>query len=221
VSVAKKSLPKAIRTTTVDAREASAGLGASEQRERLAVAATSSERLDTRPAAAKPVHASDIIDEPPGAAVQASPVSPTALVHMAPGAGIDATRRRSQANSIVERHTAYAAVGGIIPVPIANVASITAVIVRMVKLLSDLYGIPFERDRARAIVVGLMGGAMPTGLGAVTTSTLFYIVPGSGLVGLAVSSIAAVACTRSIGRIFVEHFETGSSLHDLRATAKT
>ena len=216
--MAKKSLPKAIRTTTVDAREASAGLGASE---RLAVAATSSERLDSRPAAAKPVHASDIIDEPPGAAVQASPVSPTALVHMAPGAGIDATRRRSQANSIVERHTAYAAVGGIIPVPIANVASITAVIVRMVKRLSDLYGIPFERDRARAIVVGLMGGAMPTGLGAVTTSTLFYIVPGSGLVGLAVSSIAAVACTRSIGRIFVEHFETGSSLHDLRATAKT
>ena len=216
--MAKKSLPKAIRTTTVDAREASAGLGASE---RLAVAATSSERLDSRPAAAKPVHASDIIDEPPGAAVQASPVSPTALVHMAPGAGIDATRRRSQANSIVERHTAYAAVGGIIPVPIANVASITAVIVRMVKRLSDLYGIPFERDRARAIVVGLMGGAMPTGLGAVTTSTLFYIVPGSGLVGLAVSSIAAVACTRSIGRIFVEHFETGSSLHDLRAPAKT
>jgi uncharacterized protein (DUF697 family) len=220
--VGKKSLPKAIRTTTVDAREASAGPGASEQRERLAVAATSSERLDSRPAAAKPVHASDIIDEPPGASAQASPASPTALVHMAPmGAGIDATRRRSQANSIVERHTAYAAVGGIIPVPIANVASITAVIVRMVKLLSDLYGIPFERDRARAIVVGLMGGAMPTGLGAVTTSTLFYIVPGSALVGLAVSSIAAVACTRSIGRIFVEHFESGSSLHDLRATART
>jgi uncharacterized protein (DUF697 family) len=167
------------------------------------------------------MHASDIIDAPPGAAAQAPPATPTALVHMAPGAGIDTTRRRSQANSIVERHTAYAAVGGIIPVPIANVASVTAVIVRMVKRLSDLYGIPFERDRARAIVVGLMGGAMPTGLGAVTTSTLFYVVPGSGLVGLAVSSIAAVACTRSIGRIFVEHFESGSSLHDLRATART
>ena len=63
----KKSLPKAIRTTTVDAREASAGPGASEQRERLAVAAMSSERLDSRPAAAKPVHASDIVDEPSNA----------------------------------------------------------------------------------------------------------------------------------------------------------
>jgi uncharacterized protein (DUF697 family) len=220
--VGKKSLPKAIRTTTVDVREAGAGPGASDQDERLAVAAPSSERLGSRPAAAKPVHAGDIIAEPPGASAQASPASPAALVRMAPvAAGIDATGRRSQANSIVERHTAYAAVGGIIPVPIANVASITAVIVRMVKLLSDLYGIPFERDRARAIVVGLMGGAMPTGLGAVTTSTLFYIVPGSGLVGLAVSSVAAIACTRSIGRIFVEHFESGSTLHDLRATAGT
>jgi hypothetical protein len=119
--VAKKSLPKAIRTTTVHAREASAGPSASE---RLAVAGTSSERLDSRPAAAKPVHASDIIDEPPGAPAQASPASPPALVRMAPmGAGIDAPRRRTQANSIVERHTAYAAVGGIIPVPIVNVAS--------------------------------------------------------------------------------------------------
>src|SRR6185295_5751684 len=214
--------PKAIRTTTVDAREASAGPGASEQHERLAVAATSSERLGSRAPAAKPMHARDIIAELPGGSAQASPASPTAVARMVPvAAGIDATRRRSQANSIVERHMAYAAVGGIIPVPIANVASITAVIVRMVKLLSDLYGIPFERDRARAIVVGLMGGAMPTGLGAVTTSTLFYIVPGSALVGLAVASIAAVACTRSIGRIFVEHFETGSNLHDLHATAKT
>jgi uncharacterized protein (DUF697 family) len=220
--VAKKSLPKAIRTTTVDVREASAGLGTSEQREPLAVAPTSSERFDSRPSAGKPAHASDMLGGPPKAAARSLPVSPTALVNVAPmNAGIDATRRRSQANSIVERHTAYAAVGGIIPVPIANVASITAVIVRMVKLLSDLYNIPFERDRARAIVVGLMGGAMPTGLGAVTTSTLFYVVPGSGLVGLAVSSIAAVACTRSIGRIFVEHFETGSGLHDLHATAKT
>ena len=108
----------------------------------------------------------------PGRRATSSP-APAALARTAPmGAGIDATRRRSQANAIVERHAAYAAVGGIIPVPIANVASITAVIVRMVKLLSDLYGIPFERDRARAIVVGLMGGAMPTGLAAVTTSTL-------------------------------------------------
>jgi uncharacterized protein (DUF697 family) len=132
-----------------------------------------------------------------------------------------ALQRRSLANTIVERHATYAAVGGIVPVPIANVAGITAVIVRMVKVLSDLYAVPFERDRARAIVVGMMGGTVPTGLAAVTTSTLYYIVPGSLLIGLAVSSIAAAACTRGIGRIFIEHYESGAMLRDLAVPERT
>ena len=219
MSVSKKTLPKAIRPKTDNSPEASVGPAAGEQHAApVAPRAAFSKRPDSR--AVKPGHVSDVVEAVP-AQGHSSP-APAALARATPmGAGIDVTRRRSQANVIVERHTAYAAVGGIIPVPIANVASITAVIVRMVKLLSDLYGIPFERDRARAIVVGLMGGAMPTGLGAVTTSTLFYIVPGSGLIGLAVSSIAAVACTRSIGRIFVEHFESGSSLDNLPAPART
>jgi len=219
VSVSKKTLPKAIRPKTDNSPEASVGPAAGEQHAApVAPRAAFSKRPDSR--AVKPGHVSDVVEAVP-AQGHSSP-APAALARATPmGAGIDVTRRRSQANVIVERHTAYAAVGGIIPVPIANVASITAVIVRMVKLLSDLYGIPFERDRARAIVVGLMGGAMPTGLGAVTTSTLFYVVPGSGLIGLAVSSIAAVACTRSIGRIFVEHFESGSSLDNLPAPART
>jgi hypothetical protein len=56
---------------------------------------------------------------------------------------------------------------------------------------------------------------MPTGLAAVTTSTLFYIIPGSALIGLAVSSIAGAACTRGVGRVFVEHFESGATLQDV------
>jgi uncharacterized protein (DUF697 family) len=152
------------------------------------------------------------------ATAPASPPATSTLLHAAPtGADLAAARRLSHAHAIVQRHAAYAAVGGIIPVPIANVASITAVIVRMVKVLSDLYGVPFQRDRARAMVIGLMGGAMPTGLAAVTASTLVYIVPGSNLIGLAVSSIAAIACTRGIGRIFIEHFESGATLNDISA----
>jgi len=90
--------------------------------------------------------------------------------------------------------------------------------VRMVKVLSDHYGVPFERDRARAIVVGLVGGAMPTGVAAVTTSALLYIVPPSALIGLAVSAVTAATFTRSVGRIFIEHFESGATLDDFPPT---
>ncbi|MBV8288941.1 MAG: YcjF family protein [Hyphomicrobiales bacterium] len=124
-------------------------------------------------------------------------------------------KRQARARAIVARYAAYSAVGGIVPLPVASVAGITTIIIRMVKMLSDLYGVPFERDRARAIIVGLVGGTVPTGFATVTTSTLFFVVPSGALMGLVVSSITAVACTRSIGQIFIEHFESGATLHDL------
>jgi uncharacterized protein (DUF697 family) len=194
-----KKLPKAIRSTIDQMREAALVRSAGE-----GPAAPASTWQSGR--------TGDVIEVMP----RAAPLVVThALVPVAPTqSDIYAARRRSLAGRIVERHAAYSAVGGVIPLPIANVASITAVIVRMVKRLSDLYGVPFERDRARAIVVGLLGGATPTGLAAVTTSTLVYLIPGANLVGLAVSSVAGSACTRAIGRVFVEHFESGTPLTD-------
>jgi uncharacterized protein (DUF697 family) len=188
VSVNKKKLPKVIRQSTDDLREAAV------------------REVVRPPDIVQAALATEVPSQPPAGALAPMVADP------------DVARRRSLARGIVERHAYYSAVGGIIPVPIANVASITAVIVRMVKVLSDLYGVPFERDRARAIVIGLMGGAMPTGLAAATVSTLVYIVPGSNLIGLAVSSVTAIACTRGIGRIFIEHFESGATLNDISAT---
>jgi uncharacterized protein (DUF697 family) len=187
VSVNKKKLPKAIRQSTDDLREAAI------------------REVGRPPDGVRAAPAAEVPSQPPAGALAPMVTDP------------DVARRRSLARGIVERHAYYSAVGGIIPVPIANVASIAAVIVRMVKLLSDLYGVPFQRDRARAIVIGLMGGAMPTGLAAATASTLVYIVPGSNLIGLAVSSVTAIACTRGIGRIFIEHFESGATLNDISA----
>ena len=54
-----------------------------------------------------------------------------------------AALRRRQAVAIVERYANYSAIGGAIPVPLANAAAITALLVRMVKSLSDLYAVPF------------------------------------------------------------------------------
>jgi uncharacterized protein (DUF697 family) len=108
---------------------------------------------------------------------------------------------------IVDRHRMYAGLGGLLPMAAVNVAGVTAVILRMVKALSDLYGIPFERDKTRSIVIGLMGGAAPTGLAAATATTLSFAAPIAGAVGLAVSSLAAATLTRRIGLYFVERFE--------------
>jgi uncharacterized protein (DUF697 family) len=124
----------------------------------------------------------------------------------------DAALRQRRAIAIVERYANYSAVGGAIPIPLVNAASITALLVRMVKSLSELYGVPFERNRTRSIIVGLMGGALPTGLATIATSTITLFVPGFNLLGLAVSSVTSGAYARIIGQLFIEHFENGSSL---------
>jgi uncharacterized protein (DUF697 family) len=129
-----------------------------------------------------------------------------------PVAAPAAALRRRKAVTLVERYANYSAIGGAIPIPLANAAAITALLVRMVKSLSELYEVPFERTRTRSIVIGLMGGALPTGFATIATSTLTYVVPGLNLVGLAVSSVTSGAYARSIGQLFIEHFENGASL---------
>ena len=216
MSVSKKKLPNVIRGTINGTPEGAAGNG---------------NDWGTAPAG---MMVSDQLVGATGAATESGPVvhvvetmrpssvsgtlSPTPPISVT--AGVDAAKRLAQARAIVERHATYSAVGGVLPLPIASVAGITTIIIRMVKMLSSLYGVPFERDRARAIVAGLVGGATPTGFAAVATSTLFYVVPSGLLLGTVVSAISAVACTRSIGRVFIEHFESGATLNDFRAPRK-
>jgi uncharacterized protein (DUF697 family) len=118
-----------------------------------------------------------------------------------------AKKRRKAAQKIVARHKNYAAIGGLVPLPVVSIASLTAINMRMVKVLSDLYEVPFQRDRTRSLIVGLVGGAVPAGLGSAASSTLMFVVPGGLLVGMGVSAVTAAALTRGIGLVFVESFE--------------
>ena len=190
-----KKLPKAIRTTAAEMRDAAAGTAAS----------------GTAPPDLKVVAAPAEEDAPTASGAAEAVAHP--LVPVAP----DAAQRLAWARDVVQRHAAYSVVGGIIPLPIVNFASVATINVRMVKMLGELYGVPFERNRARAMVIGLMGGIMPTGVRELTTSTLLNILPGANLIGLAMSSVTAAACTRGIGRIFVEHFESGATTFALPA----
>src|SRR4051794_3649423 len=95
-------------------------------------------------------------DEMRAAAPSAPPelASPDNVIEMmpkseAPAADNAATLRRRKAVAIVERYANYSAIGGAIPIPLANAAAITALLVRMVKSLSELYAVPFERNRTR------------------------------------------------------------------------
>ncbi len=66
---------------------------------------------------------------------------------------------------------------------------------------------PFDKDRTRAMILGIMGGAVPMGLGATTAATLAFVFPAGALVGLGVCAMTAGALTRGIGLVFLDSFE--------------
>ena len=212
----KKKLPRVIAPTGGAAATSTADLQAHPTKLDLVGAPTQALRDQVLRDAGAAASVAEVVPlpEPASTGPQAASVQ-----RISPSGRISAARR-ARALKIVNRHAGYSAIGGVVPLALVNFASVTGVIVRMVKVLSDHYNVPFEQDRARAIVVGLVAGAMPTGLATVTSSTLVHIVPGGTFVGLAVSSLSAAACTRSIGRVFVEHFENGATLIDFPATQR-
>jgi uncharacterized protein (DUF697 family) len=157
--------------------------------------------IPQRPAPRPPLEAQDIWSPSPPPANDPLPVATQ------PASPAHAEARLRAAFKLVERHKFYAGLGGVVPMAAVNVVSVTAVNLRMVKLLSDLYEVPFQREKTRSIILGLMGGATPTGLAAATASTLSFAVPVAGAFGLVVSTVAAAVLTRRIGLHFVERFE--------------
>jgi uncharacterized protein (DUF697 family) len=210
-----KKLPKAIRPA-IDTQ--SDDTAATSTTPRTQPAATRTARRSAAPSETT-VTAAPAADLVETAAVPLGPTAPAAndaALSAAPRrAEMEGTLRRERADAIVKRYAAYAAAGGLVPVPLVSFAGVAAIILRMVKQLSQHYGVPFERDRAQARVVSMMGGAVPAGIAAVAGSTVAYMIPASLLISTAVSTVVAAAATRTIGKAFIEHFESGATLLDL------
>jgi uncharacterized protein (DUF697 family) len=204
----RKPLPKAITRSIANLQQIAAGFAADEQgrvpphvaREAQSVAFDAVEPEPKSEAA--PAAMPDTVNNP----IRQEPSEPR-LEPKSRAADPLAARRRALARRIVDRHKNYAAAGGLVPLPAANIASVTAVNLRMVKQLSELYGVPFQRDRTRSLIIALIAGAVPTGAGLAASSTLMWIVPGGLVWGLGAAALTAGALTRGIGLVFVDSFE--------------
>ncbi|MFN3075571.1 MAG: hypothetical protein ABT940_01580 [Alphaproteobacteria bacterium] len=84
--------------------------------------------------------------------------------------------------------------------------------------MAQLYGVPFDKIRARSLVSALIGGTASQGLAAEAK----ILAPGPGtLVGMGVGMFSAVLATDTIARIFIRHFEAGGTLADFTDRTET
>ena len=127
---------------------------------------------------------------------------------------VNAAATKSRARKLVERFSLYSGVAGLLPVPVVDVAAVGGVQLQMLRRISQLYDVPFSKNRGKAIVASLAGTMIPasTGLGV---ASMAKSVPVAGTaIGAMTAPALSVGATYVIGMAFVEHFARGGTLLD-------
>ena len=116
-------------------------------------------------------------------------------------------------DEIIRRHALYAAGAGLVPIPIVDLVSISAVQYRMIKKIASKYDhVEFSDEKTKSIIAGLMGGITSFEAGLLTRLLLRGIpIIGPVIGGTAISGFA-YAITKLVGEIFDEHFGSGGNL---------
>jgi len=114
---------------------------------------------------------------------------------------------------IIHKYALYAAGAGLVPIPLADLASITAVQYNMIKKLAATYEhVSFDHEKTKSILGALIGGISSFELGLIVRlfakGIPFFgpIIGGTAVSGFAYSS------TKLIGEIFDDHFSSGGNL---------
>lgn len=122
---------------------------------------------------------------------------------------------RAQADNIIKNHIIVAMSFALVPMPLFDLALLAGNQVAMVNALSELYGVPFEQNKARSIVIALVSSALPV-LGVAALSSGIKLIPGIGsLFGSGAIAITGGALTYAVGQVFAAHFAAGGTLLDL------
>jgi uncharacterized protein (DUF697 family) len=126
--------------------------------------------------------------------------------------------RLSSAESLVRRNVLWSFGAGVLPVPLFDLAAAIVVQVKMIKELSNLYGVPFREDLVKKLLASLIGGGLGLGLGVALGISLAKVIPGIGTaLGVVTVPVVIGALTYATGRVFIMHFESGGNLLDFDA----
>jgi uncharacterized protein (DUF697 family) len=104
---------------------------------------------------------------------------------------------------------------GLVPLPLLDYAVLMGIQLRMLRQLSRNYHVPFSHNGSKAMISALLGLVIPASLTNTVTSAL-KLVPLTGpLVGGISLAAFGSATTYAIGKIFLQHFESGGTLLSL------
>ncbi len=119
--------------------------------------------------------------------------------------------RLSHAGSVVNKSMLCSAALGIVPVSLINWAGLTAIQVVMLKKLGNMYDVPFRQDVVKKLIGVLVAGATPTLPSAALALALGRIPVIGAPLRFCTLPVVSAAFTYALGKVFVQHFESGGT----------
>lgn len=105
-------------------------------------------------------------------------------------------------HEIIRSHTIFAMTAGAIPIPLADIAAVTAIQLDMIKQIAAHYEVSYDSNKGKSIASALAGATLAR-MGASMVKSL----PGVGtILGVGMQMVLAGASTYALGNIFDGHF---------------
>ncbi|MDY6988823.1 MAG: YcjF family protein [Thermodesulfobacteriota bacterium] len=118
---------------------------------------------------------------------------------------------REEASKIIKNHVMGSMGVGLIPVPLVDLVALTGVQLNMLRKLSNLYDISFSKEKVKNLLGSLLGSAIPISVSG-TVASLVKAIPVVGHTSAAlVMPATSGATTYAVGKVFVQHFESGGT----------
>ncbi len=118
------------------------------------------------------------------------------------------------AMAIVRSYYSWSAAAGLLPVPLLDFAAIVGVQAKMVGELVDLYRKPVDKRLVRPLITSLLGTSGGFAVAGPLVRLLWTVPVLGPLASLFTLPAMATASCWATGRVFIDHFESGRSLHD-------
>jgi uncharacterized protein (DUF697 family) len=134
-------------------------------------------------------------------------------------AEISPLERLGNAGSVVNKSMLCSAALGIVPISLINWVGLTAIQVVMLKKLGNMYGVPFRQDVVKKLVGVLVAGATPTLPSAALAMALGRIPVIGAPLRFCTLPVVSAAFTYALGKVFVQHFESGGTFLSFDPTA--
>lgn len=125
--------------------------------------------------------------------------------------GIASAEREGTAQQLAKKYMLMSLAVGLVPLPVVDLAALAAIQLQMLSRLAKQYDIQFSQQLGTSILGSLVGAGGSAAAGATSHRFVMHFIPGAWLVGAMGAALFAGASTFAVGKVFIQHFESGGT----------